>query len=72
MLLLARNLNFLSLKFSKLQVELVVNNIGSQRIMEVDSAEPEVGDNNAMTEGSEETEAGDDHDAGEPIPELVS
>ena len=38
--------------------------------MEVDSAE--VGDNNAMAEGSEETEAGDDHDAGEPIPELVS
>ena len=35
--------------------------------MEVDSAE--VGDKNAMTE---ETGAGGDHDAGEPIPELVS
>ena len=38
--------------------------------MEVDSAV--VSDKNAMTEGSEETGAGDVHEAGEPIPELVS
>ena len=39
----------------------------------MDFESPRVGENNDLSEETEEAAtAGDDHDAGEPIPELVS
>ena len=40
----------------------------------MDTESPRVGENYDLSEETEEaaTAAGDDHDAGEPIPELVS